>query len=77
MGRLQWVAEGGSFVTPAEVQWMRAAIYKHYAVTRPEYRLKSIRVLLATPQSNRIEGMEEIRTYFQRNGVGKRGSRDV
>ena len=56
---------------------MRAAIYKHYAVTRPEYRLKSIRVLLATPQSIRIEGMEEIRTYFQRNGVGKRGLRDV
>ena len=77
MGRLQWLAEGGSFVIPAEVQWMRAAIYKHYAVTRPEYRLKSIRVLLATPQSIRIEGMEEIRTYFQRNGVGKRGSRDV
>ena len=36
--------------------------------------MKSIRVLMAVPESIEIQGMDAIRTYFQRNGVGKHAS---
>ncbi|KAM7454797.1 hypothetical protein BLSTO_04444 [Blastocystis sp. subtype 1] len=68
VGQLQWISEGGSFLSAEESQWVRAAAYKHYATARPERRLKSIRVLMAVPESIEIQGMDAIRTYFQRNG---------
>ena len=74
VGQLQWISEGGSFLSAEESQWVRAAAYKHYATARPERRLKSIRVLMAVPESIEIQGMDAIRTYFQRNGVGKHAS---
>lgn len=69
IGPLVWVDDYSLFLSSNDVQLLRASVYKHYQVHLSGRAWKFTRVLFVQPPSIEIQGMEEIREYFQKNGV--------